>query len=130
MLTVHIDGAARGNPGPASIGIIARDGHKVVFEISEYIGETTNNVAEYSALIRGLEETLIKGYKEAHFVSDSELIVKQMKGLYRVKDKNLKLLHRQANALASKTDKFLISHVRREHNKEADALANRALDAL
>jgi ribonuclease HI len=130
MLTIHIDGAARGNPGPASIGIIARDGHKVLFEIGEYIGETTNNVAEYSALIRGLEEALIKGYKEAHFVSDSELIVKQINGQYRVKDANLKLLYHQALSLIGKMKVFSVRHVRREHNKEADALANRALDAI
>lgn len=130
MLTIHIDGAARNNPGPAGIGIIARDGHKTVFEIGEYIGKTTNNVAEYSALIRALEEILIKGHREAHFFSDSELIVRQINGQYKVKDKNLRVLFHQAKALISKMKAFSIKHVRRELNKEADALANRALDAL
>jgi ribonuclease HI len=130
MLTIHIDGAARGNPGPAAIGIIAKKDGKTVFEISDYIGETTNNVAEYSALIRALEETLIKGYKEGHFISDSQLIVEQIKGNYRVKEAHLKLLYNQAESLIKKLKSFSIKHIKRELNKEADKLANRALDAL
>ena len=130
MLTIHIDGASRNNPGNAAIGIIAKDGHKVVFEISEYIGKTTNNVAEYSALIRALEECLICGHKEAHCISDSQLIVEQIKGNYRVKEDTLKVLFNQAKSLIAKMKKFSIEHVRREHNKEADDLANKALDNL
>lgn len=128
MLTIHVDGAARGNPGPAGIGIIARDGQKVVFKIGEYIGKTTNNVAEYSALIRALEEVLISGHKEAHFFSDSELIVRQVNGEYKVKDANLKILYHQAKALIAKMKNFAIKHVRREQNKEADELANLGID--
>lgn len=130
MLTVHIDGAARGNPGDAAIGIIAKDGHKIVFKISEYIGKATNNVAEYSALIRALEEALICGHKEAHFLSDSQLIVEQIKGNYRVKEENLKVLFNHAGSLIRKMKSFTIEHVRREFNKEADDLANSALDSL
>lgn len=129
MIEINIDGAARGNPGPAAIGIIAKKSGKTLFEVSEYIGETTNNVAEYSALIRGLEEILIKGFHEAHFISDSQLIVEQINGNYRVKDENLKILYHQAKALISKMKKFSIKHVKREFNKEADGLANKALDA-
>ena len=128
MLTINIDGASRGNPGNAAIGIIAKDKNKVVFEISEYIGKTTNNVAEYSALIRALEELLILGYKEAHFISDSQLIVEQIKGNYRVKDENLKILYHQAKALIQKMSSFSIKHVVREENKTADDLANKSLD--
>jgi len=128
MLTVNIDGASRGNPGKAAIGIIAREKGKTVFEISEYIGKTTNNIAEYSALIRGLEEVLIAGRKEAHFVSDSQLVVEQIKGNYRVKDEKLKPLFINALSLIKKLKAFSISHIEREKNKEADCLANRALD--
>ncbi len=129
MLTINIDGASRNNPGEAGIGIIAKKDGQVVFEISEYIGKATNNVAEYSALIRGLEESLLKGYKEAEFVSDSQLIVEQIKGNYRVKDANLQNYYLHAKSLIAKMKKFSISHVLREKNKEADALANKGIDS-
>lgn len=128
MLIVNIDGASRGNPGPSGIGIIARQGGKTVFEISEYLGEATNNVAEYSALIRALEEVLIKGHKKAHFISDSQLLVEQINGNYRVKDEKLKPLFINAVSLIKKLKTFSISHVEREKNKEADRLANRGID--
>lgn len=129
MLTVNIDGASRGNPGHSAIGIVAKHNKKTVIEISEYIGETTNNVAEYTALIRALEEILISGHKEAHFISDSQLLVEQIKGNYRVKDEKLKPLFINALSLIKKLKTFSISHVEREKNKEADCLANKALDS-
>ncbi len=124
MIKVYIDGAARGNPGPAGIGIHIQN----IKDIHDYIGETTNNVAEYTALLRGLEEILILGYKEVHFYSDSELLVKQINGEYRVKNEKLKPLFINANLLIKRLKKFSISHVRREQNKEADKLANLGID--
>lgn len=128
MLTVNIDGASRGNPGDAGIGIIAKEKNKVIIELSEYIGKATNNAAEYSALVRALEEILILGYKQAHIISDSELIVEQINGNYKVKDETLKILYYQAKALILKFDSFSIKHVKREQNKEADLLANKGID--
>ena len=129
MISVYIDGASRGNPGDAGIGIIAKEGSKTIFELAEYIGKSTNNVAEYMALIRALEEILIIGKKEAHFVSDSELLVRQVNGQYRVKDETLKVLHSQAGKLINKFTKFSIEHKRREKNKKADGLANKGIDS-
>jgi ribonuclease HI len=130
MLNVYTDGACRGNPGDCGIGIIAKENGKTVFEISEYFGKGTNNVAEYSALLRGLEETIKAGYKTAHFVSDSELMVKQINGEYRVKDANLRTLCNRALALIAKMEDFSIKHVRREQNKHADFLANKGIDGV
>jgi ribonuclease HI len=128
MVEVHIDGAARGNPGDAGIGIIIRDGNKVVEEIGAYIGQTTNNIAEYMALIRGLEQVLLKGYKTANFFSDSELLVKQLNGEYKVKHPNLVPLYYQVLSLVAKLEKFTIKHVFREQNPDADRLANMGID--
>lgn len=128
MITVHIDGACRGNPGPCGIGAIAKDGNKTVFEISEYIGSATNNIAEYFALIRALEELLIKGIQKTSFICDSQLIVEQINGNYRVKDETLKILHRHANKLIAKLDEFTIKHAERSANKTADKLANQGID--
>jgi len=130
MIHVNVDGASRGNPGNAAIGIIIKKDNVVIKEIGEYLGKTTNNVAEYSALIRGLEEVLIMGHHEALFISDSQLIVEQIKGNYKVKDETLKVLFHKAKALISKMKSFSIKHVPREQNKEADKLANKALDSL
>ncbi|OGC04916.1 hypothetical protein A2276_03055 [candidate division WOR-1 bacterium RIFOXYA12_FULL_43_27] len=127
-IQVFIDGAARGNPGPAGIGIAVLDHDKIIKEFADYIGETTNNVAEYTALLRGLEETLLLGYKEADFFSDSELLVKQLKGEYRVKDEKLKPLFMNAQMLAKRFKHFSITHIRREKNKLADELANLGID--
>ena len=129
MTSVHIDGASRGNPGNAGIGIHAVKEGKVLLNIGEYIGKTTNNVAEYSALIRALEALLILGIKKAKFFSDSQLLVEQLKGNFRVKDEKLKILFEQARALISKMDDFKIEHIRREKNKAADALANKGIDS-
>jgi ribonuclease HI len=128
MLEAYIDGASRGNPGEAGIGIVIKEKHHTIKEISDHIGKTTNNVAEYSALIRALEEILILGHKKAHFISDSQLIVEQINGNYRVKDENLKVLYHHAKTLISKMESFSIKHVPREKNKEADKLANKAID--
>ena len=129
MLEVHTDGACRGNPGDCGIGVVAKENGKVIFELSEHIGKGTNNIAEYFALIRGLEEALIKGYKEAHFTADSELLVEQINGRYKVKNEKLKLLFIQARSLISKFKTFKITHVLRDKNKRADDLANEALDS-
>ncbi len=129
MITIHIDGASRNNPGDAGVGIIAKDGEKVLFEIAEYIGKETNNVAEYTALIMGLKKAISKKILSADFFSDSQLIVEQIKGNYRVKDETLQTLFHEAKGLISKMKHFSISHVRREFNKEADMLANNGIDS-
>jgi ribonuclease HI len=125
---VHCDGASRNNPGDAGIGIVIKSEGKVVREIAEYIGQTTNNIAEYRALIRGLEETLKLGAKEAEFFCDSELTVKQINGEYKVKNEGLKPLHLIARGLIGRFKSFEINHVRREHNAHADELANKGID--
>ncbi|MFH1683257.1 MAG: ribonuclease HI family protein [Candidatus Margulisiibacteriota bacterium] len=127
-LKIYVDGAARGNPGPAGIGIAIKKGNKTVKEIAAYIGETTNNVAEYSALIRGLEESIKLKAKKVECFSDSELIVKQINGEYRVKNEGLIPLFHHACSLIKKFKTFSISHIAREKNKHADKLANQGID--
>ncbi len=127
-IEIYIDGAARGNPGPAGIGVIIKDGGKTLDEIGAYIGKTTNNIAEYMALIRGLEEALTKGHRSVKFFSDSELLVKQLNGEYKVKHENLVPLHYHVMALVEKMDDFSIKHVRREQNPDADRMANIGID--
>ncbi|MFA5098456.1 MAG: ribonuclease HI family protein [Candidatus Margulisiibacteriota bacterium] len=129
MISVHIDGASRNNPGTAGIGVLAQKDGKEVLQLAEYIGKTTNNVAEYTALIRALEELLLLGHKKAHFYSDSQLLVEQVCGRYRVKDEKLKGLHSLAQKLASKMEVFRITHIPREKNRDADRLANKGIDA-
>jgi len=130
-LIVNVDGGARGNPGPAAIGIVIRDDSgQVVDEVAEAIGDATNNVAEYRALIRGAERAAALGADQVELIGDSELIVKQVLGQYKVKKAGLKPLHAEARAaLAGFTD-WSVRHVRRELNAEADALVNQALDSL
>lgn len=124
-----VDGACRGNPGPASIGGVIRDDEgKLLKEISECLGHSTNNVAEYTALIRALEEARALGARRVAAHSDSLLLVKQMSGEYRVKHPNLKPLHARAQALAAGFEEFRFRHVPREENREADRQANLALD--
>jgi ribonuclease HI len=127
-IEVYIDGAARGNPGPAGIGIVIKDGPKVIEEIGAYIGTATNNVAEYLALIRGLEEVIMRGFKSASFFSDSELLVKQLNGEYKVKHENLVPLHYHILTLIDRMKDFSIKHVTRDKNEHADKMANEGLD--
>jgi len=127
---IYTDGGARGNPGPAAAGgvIIADDGSTVA-EISEYLGITTNNVAEYRALILVLERAIGAGFREADICIDSELIVKQLSGEYRVKDEKMIPLHQRVKNLLSQFQAATINHVGRDQNKRADKLVNAVLDA-
>ena len=125
------DGGARGNPGPAAYGFVleAEDG-TVLAAHGEAIGTATNNVAEYSALLAGLRRAAELGVDEVEVVSDSELMVKQMTGVYRVKNEALRDLSLEAARLARALPRVTYTHVRREHNELADRLVNEALDAL
>lgn len=124
-----VDGAARGNPGEAGCGaVIADENGMVIKELSRYLGRTTNNVAEYAALLMGLEALLELGQKHIVVQSDSELMVRQLNGEYRVKDEKLKALFEQAIGLLRQFDSYRILHVRRDMNKLADRLANRGID--
>jgi ribonuclease HI len=125
----HIDGASRGNPGPASYAVIlAAPGGQVVFELGKRIGRETNNVAEYYALLAALDYAVSHGIRALRIRSDSELLVRQMKGQYRVKSADLKPLYERASKLTRQLEYFTIEHVPREMNREADGLANAALD--
>ena len=128
-LVAHTDGGARGNPGPAGYGVAISDakGHKVA-GLSKYLGHQTNNFAEYQALIGALEYAVENHHKALKVISDSELMVRQIKGIYKVKDATLRDLHARATELISKLDWFQIEHVLRGHNREADELANQAMD--
>ncbi len=125
----YIDGASRGNPGPAAYAVIIRDPDgKVVLELPKKLGIATNNVAEYYALLAALECAASHGIAALRVRSDSELLVRQMKGEYKVKHPDLKPLHERAQKLCRQLAYFAIEHVRREMNRDADALANLALD--
>ena len=127
-LIIHFDGASKGNPGPASLGaVIAAPGGEVVLEINEAIGIATNNFAEYSGLIRALEEALRLGAAEVECFSDSELVVRQMTGKYRVKSESLRPLWQKARELSGRFEGFSINHVPRAKNQRADSLASKAL---
>jgi ribonuclease HI len=128
-LIAHSDGGARGNPGPAGYGVVIKDqsGRKVA-ALSEYLGHQTNNFAEYQGLIAALEYALQHGPKALKLVSDSELLVRQIKGIYKVKNPVLQDLHARAKELIAKLDWFSIGHALREHNQDADRLANEAMD--
>ena len=128
-LVAHSDGGARGNPGPAGYGVVIKDetGKKVA-ALSEYLGHQTNNFAEYQGLIAALEYALKHGPKALKVISDSELLVRQIKGVYKVKNPTLKDLHARAKDLIAHLDWFSIGHALREHNQEADRLANEAMD--
>ena len=128
-LIAYSDGGARGNPGPAGYGVVIQDetGKKVA-ALSEYLGHQTNNVAEYQGLIAALEYAVANGHKALKVVSDSELLVRQIKGIYKVKNSTLQQLHGRAKDLIAQLDWFSIGHVLRGHNQEADTLANAAMD--
>jgi len=125
----NIDGGSRGNPGPASYGVVIRDPRGgIVAKLKKYIGRTTNNVAEYYGLIAALDYAEAHGVHALRIESDSELLVKQMRGQYKVKSGDLRPLYERAKKMSQALDSFRIEHVYREQNKEADALANEALD--
>lgn len=126
-LKIQIDGAARGNPGPAGVGVVLSEGSRRIKEVSLYLGETTNNVAESCALIVALQEALKLGYKRAAVFTDSELLARQVTGDYRVKNPQLQWLHALIRQLVEGLVDFQIQHVPREKNKQADRLANRAV---
>lgn len=127
---LHTDGAARGNPGPAGAGALLLDpaGNEAA-QVVKYLGETTNNVAEYQALLLGLEAALDHGVVNLLVRMDSELIVKQLSGAYKVKAPHLRPMFDQARALLAKFKSARVTHVRRAQNKDADLLANQAIDA-
>ena len=125
----NIDGGSRGNPGPASYGVVIRDPRgELVAKLKKYVGRMTNNVAEYYGLIAAMDYAQSHGVRAIRIESDSELLVKQMHGLYKVKSAELQPLFERAKKMSQAFDSFRIDHVYREQNREADALANEALD--
>jgi ribonuclease HI len=129
MTVAYIDGGARGNPGPAGYGVrIEDESGGLVEEFSGAIGVATNNVAEYQGLLAALEYAADRGIRDLIIRSDSELLVKQMRGEYRVKHPGLKPLHAEARRLAARIDRVTFEHVRRAKNADADRLANLAMD--
>ena len=127
----NIDGGSRGNPGPASYGVVIRDPRgEVVARLKKYIGRTTNNVAEYYGLIAALDYAHSSSIRALRVESDSELLVKQMRGQYKVKSADLKPLYERATKMAQAIPAFRIDHVYREQNREADLLANEAMDEV
>lgn len=128
-LIINTDGGARGNPGPAGIGVVIRDSsNSIISEHKRYIGEATNNIAEYKALILALEEAKKLGADVVDVRMDSELIVRQMQGIYKIKEPTLQKLAGEVKNLKSKFQNITFTHVRRELNKEADKLVNEAID--
>lgn len=129
LLQLHIDGASRGNPGEAGFGVFATNARgEEVASLYGYLGRATNNVAEYQALIHALRYAEARCAKSVRVFSDSELVVRQMNGEYKVKHPDMKALHREADALLRRFGDAKVAHVPREENREADRLANRALD--
>jgi ribonuclease HI len=129
-LIVHFDGGARGNPGPAAIAaVVSTPGGEVVDERAEPIGEATNNVAEYRALLLAIERGRAHGATEVELIGDSELVVRQVRGEYRVKDAGLRPLHAAVRAALDGLERWSIRNVRRADNAAADALVNLTLDA-
>ncbi len=130
-VVVNVDGGARGNPGPAAIAAVVTDPNGATIDArGEVIGHATNNVAEYRALLLGIALAKAAGAREAEFIGDSELVVKQVRGEYRVKDGGLKPLHAEVGRALADFDRWSIRHVRRTENAAADALVNEALDRV
>ncbi len=128
-VTAYIDGGSRGNPGPAGYGVLLVDEHgTVVKELAESIGLATNNEAEYRGLIAALRCAAVEGHRSITIRSDSELLVRQMRGEYRVKSPGLKPLHDEAQSLVDSLERVVFEYVPRERNREADRLANLAMD--
>jgi len=127
-VTIFTDGASKNNPGPSAIGAVIKDQQdQTIARISQGIGHSTNNQAEYKAIIAALEEAIRLGARQVNLNSDSELVVRQLKGKYRVKKAALKPLYQQVKQLQSRLESFTINHIPREQNREADNLANAAL---
>jgi probable phosphoglycerate mutase len=128
-ITAHCDGGARGNPGPAGFGALIQDANgRPLAELSEFLGIQTNNFAEYSGLLATLDFALANGHRRLRVVSDSELMVKQIQGQYQVKSPGLKPLYDQAKEKIAQLEGFSIEHALRHKNKDADRLANEAMD--
>jgi ribonuclease HI len=129
LLIVSCDGAARGNPGPAGIGVqITDEDGNVLAEIAEWLGETTNNVAEYTAALEGLRKAGDLGARRVHLRSDSKLLIEQLAGRYKVKASHLRPLHAEVLGLMAGFERVRLQHVPREQNREADRLANLGVD--
>lgn len=129
-MVIYADGASRGNPGPAAIGAIIKDeGGRLMARLSQRIGVTTNNQAEYKAIIAALEEAIRLGARQVELNSDSELVVKQLNGRYRVKKAELKPLYQEVKQLQNRLESFTLTYVPRQQNIQADKLANAALDS-
>lgn len=128
-LIAHVDGGSRGNPGPAGYGVVITDQNRQkIATLNEFLGRQTNNYAEYQGLLAALKYALQHGYKALKVVADSELLVKQIRGEYKVKSPALQELHQQARSMIARLEWFSIQHVLRERNHEADRLANLAMD--
>lgn len=128
-ITANVDGGARGNPGPAGYGVHIRDSEgQVIAQLSEYLGHKTNNYAEYSALLAALEYAIKNNLRALKVISDSELMVRQMTGVYKVNSPELRPLYEKARSLVRQLEKFSIEHVLRAKNQHADQLANAAMD--
>ncbi|HUU15077.1 MAG TPA: ribonuclease HI family protein [Terriglobia bacterium] len=128
-IVLYIDGGSRGNPGPAAYAVVVKDAAgNPSTAFSKFLGPTTNNVAEYQGLLAGLDYALRHHHTKAKVFSDSELLVRQIQGRYKVKSPDLKPLHERARGMIARLEAFSIEHVRREQNREADRLVNQALD--
>lgn len=129
MVSLHVDGGARGNPGPAGIGaVLTAPGGEVIETLASFIGSATNNVAEYQALIAGVELALDRDVSRLAIFSDSELIIRQLQGSYKVKNEGLKPFYEQAKAALARLGEYELKSIPREANALADSLVNRALD--